>query len=103
MGCCAALLQDDWGMRGCHRDLFGNGPHKGDEFPSDSHHHLIRVFPPCAQLSVAFAEPYVCLPAAILDGVGERTGSGETHSASSIKIAIEPARLHAPSLKTEMG
>ena len=58
-------------MLGCHRDLFGNGPHKGNEFPGDSHYNLISVFPPCAQLSVAFAEPYLCLPADILYGFGE--------------------------------
>jgi hypothetical protein len=71
MGCSASLLKDDLGLLGYHGDLFGNGPHQGDEFPGDGHHDLIGVFPSCAQLSVAFAEPYLCLPADILYGFGE--------------------------------
>jgi hypothetical protein len=71
MGCFAALLKDDLSILGDHGDLFGNGPHKGHQFPGDGHHDLIGVFPSCAQLSVALAEPYWCLPADILDGFGE--------------------------------
>jgi hypothetical protein len=70
MGGLAALLQDDGGLRGGHRALFGDGPHQGDECPGDRHHDVVRRLPPCAQLSVACAEPYVRLPAAILSGCG---------------------------------
>jgi hypothetical protein len=72
MACFASLRKDDLGLLGEYGDLFGNGPHKGDQFPSDGHHDLIGVFPSCAQLSVAFAEPYLRLPADILYGFGQR-------------------------------
>jgi hypothetical protein len=71
MGGFAALLQDDGGLLGCHRDLLGDGPQTGEQFPGDRHHDVMRVFPPCAQLSGACAEPYVRLPADIWDRLWE--------------------------------
>jgi hypothetical protein len=44
----ALLLKNDGGILRCYGDLFGNGPHKGDQFPGDGHHDLIGVFPPGA-------------------------------------------------------
>jgi hypothetical protein len=71
MACFALLRKNDGGILRCDGDLFGNGPHKGDQFPGDGHHDLIGVFPPGAQSSIPFAEPYLCLPANILYGFGE--------------------------------
>jgi hypothetical protein len=67
MGCFASLLKDDLGILGEHGDLLGNGPQKGNQFPGDGHHDLIGVFPPGAQLSVAFAQPYLGFPTDILN------------------------------------
>jgi hypothetical protein len=77
-------------MRGCHKDRFGNGPHTGDEFPGDSHDNLISVFPPCAQLSVACAEPYLCLPADILYGFGEFLQAQLQVAADVRRIPVRP-------------
>src|SRR4029450_8103603 len=55
-----------WG----HRDLLRNSPTKGPPFPGDSRDHPIGVFAPCAQWSIAFAEPHLGFPTYILDGFG---------------------------------
>jgi hypothetical protein len=51
---------------------------------------LIRVFPPCAQLSVAFAEPYLCLRADILDGFGEFLQAQLQVAADFRRITVRP-------------
>jgi hypothetical protein len=48
-------------------DLFGNGPHKGDEFTGNGHHDLIGVFTASAELSVPFTQPYLRFPTDVLD------------------------------------
>jgi hypothetical protein len=77
-------------MLGCHRDLFGDGPHKGDELPGNSHHDLLSVFPPCAQLSVALAEPYLRLPADILYGFGELVQASLQVTTDFRRITVRP-------------
>src|SRR2546428_3330557 len=70
MGGSASLLKDDVGMGGDHGDLCGHSPPPGDQCPGDGHPDVMGVLPSGAQLSVACAEPYVCLPADLLYGVG---------------------------------
>jgi hypothetical protein len=72
MGCCAALLRDDWGLLGCSRELLGDGPQQGDQFPGASHHDVMRLFAPCARRAVACAPPSWRLPADLVDGLGAR-------------------------------
>jgi hypothetical protein len=55
-----------WG----HRDLFFHGPHTSSEFTSHSDDDLVRLFASCNQAARAFAQPYLCLPADVLDGLG---------------------------------
>jgi len=57
-------------LRG-HRDLLGNGPHKRDQLTGNRAHDLIRVFTPCAELSVPCAQADLCLPTRVLDRLGE--------------------------------
>jgi hypothetical protein len=90
MGCFAALLQDEWGRLGGHRDLFGEGPHQGDEVTGHRHHDLMRVFPPCAQLAGAFAGPYLRLPADILYGFGARRQASWQVAADFRRITVRP-------------
>jgi hypothetical protein len=86
MGCFAALLRGDSGILGRHGDLFGNGPHKGDEFPGDGHHDLIGVLPPYAQLAVASAQPHVGFPTDILNRFRQR-------SEASLEMAADLGRV----------
>ena len=55
-----------WG----HRDLFCHGPHTSYEFTSHSDDDLVRMFASGNQAARAFAPPYLCLPADVLDGLG---------------------------------
>src|SRR5215471_6770850 len=59
---CLAL----WG----HRDLFCNGPHKSYAFTRNSDDNLVRMFASGNQVAMAFAQPYLGLPADVLDGLG---------------------------------
>jgi len=56
---------------GGHMDLRGHGPHPRDQLTGHRHHNLMRVFPPCAQWSIAFAQADLCLPTRVLDRLGE--------------------------------
>ena len=57
-------------LRG-HRDLRGHGPHTRDQLTGNRDHDLSGVFPPCAELPIAFAQPDLCLPTRVLDRRGE--------------------------------
>src|SRR5215475_8168264 len=61
--------RDTRGLWG-HRDLLRNSPPKGTPCSGDSHDDPIGVFAPCAQWSIAFAEPHLGFPTYILDGFG---------------------------------
>ena len=65
----AVELRDTWGLWG-HRDLVRNSPHKGTQFPGDSHDHSIGVFAAGAQWAIALTEPHLGFPTDILDGFG---------------------------------
>jgi hypothetical protein len=56
-------------LRG-HRDLLGHGPHTRDQLTGNRDHDLRRVFTPCAELSVPFAQADLCLPTRVLDRLG---------------------------------
>jgi len=62
----AIRLRALWG----HRDLFCHGPHKSYECTSTSDDDLVRIFASGNQAAIAFAQPYLCLPADVLDGLG---------------------------------
>src|SRR6266498_764745 len=47
---------------GDYRNLLGNGPHKRDQLTGNRNYDLIRVFPPCAELPIAFTQADLCLP-----------------------------------------
>ena len=56
---------------GDDRNLLGHGPHKRDQLTGYRHHDLMRVFPPCAELPLAFTQADLCLPTRVLDRLGE--------------------------------
>src|SRR5262245_36923737 len=56
---------------GRHGDLLGNGPHKRAQLPGNRNHNLIRIFPPCAELPIAFTQSDLGLPTHVLDWLGE--------------------------------
>ena len=90
MGCGAAPLTDDWGLLWCHGDLSGDSPHKGEEFPGDGHHDLIGGFPPCAQLAVACAAPYLRLPADLVAGFRALLQAQLQGATDFRRIAVRP-------------
>jgi hypothetical protein len=57
--------------RGGHRDLLGHGPHTREQLTGKRHHHVRRVFPPCAPLSIAVAPADLGLPTRVLARLGE--------------------------------
>jgi hypothetical protein len=57
---------------GCDGHVFGNGPHKADQFTGNGHHELVDVFAASHQFSIAFTQSHLCLPADVLDGFGLR-------------------------------
>jgi hypothetical protein len=60
-----------WGLR-CHRNLFGDGPHKALQFPGNGYNHLVGVFASGQQASKAFAQPHLHLPTDVLDRLRKR-------------------------------
>src|SRR5438093_585059 len=54
-----------------HGNLFSNGPHEGAQFSGNGDNDLIGIFAFGHQLAIAFAEPYLGLPADGLDRCGE--------------------------------
>jgi hypothetical protein len=58
--------------RGGPRDLLGKGPHPREQRTGDRHHHVRRVLPPCAQVSIACAPADLCRPPRVLARRGER-------------------------------
>src|SRR5215510_2689696 len=58
-------------LLGGHRDLLGNGPPKRAQLPRNRDHNLMRVFPPCAELLIAFTQSDLGFPTHVLDRLGE--------------------------------
>lgn len=84
-----------------HGDLLGNRPHKGDQFPSDGDHYLIRIFPSGDEASIAFAQPYLRLPTAILNRLGELFQPELEMAAYLGRIAVGPGAFNQ--CPTRMG
>lgn len=47
----------------------GDGPHEGDQFPRDRRDRHVGMLPARHEAAVAFAEPHLCLPAEVLEGL----------------------------------
>ena len=75
---------------GRQRDLLGNGPHKGTQFPGDGDDDLIGMFPSGAQLPIAFAQPHLGLPTDILDRLGQLLQAQLEMPADFGRVAIGP-------------
>ena len=95
MGGSAARLKDELGIGGSHGDRLGHGPHPGEPFPGDGHHDVMGVWPARAQLSVACAEPYGCLPADLLSGGGARLSAPWQVATDVRGIAGRPGAIDA--------
>jgi hypothetical protein len=53
-----------------HRNPLGNGPHKAHQCSGNRDYHLIGMFSPSHEAAKAFAQPHLCLPAEVLNGLG---------------------------------
>jgi hypothetical protein len=56
---------------GDDRHLLGHGPHTRDQLTGHRHYDWIRVFPPCAELPIAFTPADLCLPTHVRERLGE--------------------------------
>jgi hypothetical protein len=75
---------------GGDRDLLGNSPHKRDQLTGNGHDALIRMFAPCAELPIAFAQPGLGLPTDVLERLGELLQAELQVSAHVGRVAIGP-------------
>ena len=73
-----------------HWNLVGNGPHTSQQFSGNSDHHLVGIFAMGHQASKALAQPHLCLPADVLDGLGLAFESQVQLSTDFGRIAIRP-------------
>ncbi len=87
------MIIEQGGLRG-DGNLFGKSPHKPNPLTGNGHDHLVGVFAACAQLSRAFTEPHLGLPADVLDGFGVLFQSELEMPADFSRIAIRPSAFH---------
>ena len=75
-------------------DLFGNGPHQGDEFTGHGHHDLIGVFTASAELSVPFTQPYLRFPTDVLDRFWKLFQASLQMATDLCRVAIGPGAFN---------
>jgi hypothetical protein len=68
----------------------GNGPHKRAQFPGDGDHHAIGVLASGHQVSIAFAQSHLRLPADILEGLGPLFQTQVEMTADLRRIPVGP-------------
>jgi hypothetical protein len=72
------------------RDLLGNRPHTRAQLTGHGHDDLMRMFAPCAELTIAFAQPGLGLPTEVWERLGELLQAALQVSAHVGWVAIRP-------------